>query len=166
MPRHLSMRNFSGTAAASSRQTIRKLFFDAALTWKSIDWVRSITQLPIILKGILTAEDAVEALKHDIQGIVVSNHGGRQLDGVPATVRVSHIFEVWSLTLLSFSPPPTHSPTCTTDRCSSRGGEGCEWEGGGVHGWRSEARDGCIESTSHGSKSSVHQQTSDMGTCL
>ena len=58
------------------------------LTWETIDWFRSITQLPILLKGILTAEDALEALKHDIQGIIVSNHGGRQLDGVPATVSV------------------------------------------------------------------------------
>ena len=56
-------------------------------SWQDLDWLRSCTQLPIILKGILTAEDAKEALKHNIQGIIVSNHGGRQLDGVPATVR-------------------------------------------------------------------------------
>ena len=56
-------------------------------SWQDLDWLRSCTQLPIILKGILTAEDAKEALKHNIQGIMVSNHGGRQLDGVPATVR-------------------------------------------------------------------------------
>ena len=62
--------------------------FHPCLTWKTIDWFRSITKLPILLKGILTAEDALEALKHDIQGIIVSNHGGRQLDGVPATVSV------------------------------------------------------------------------------
>jgi len=66
---------------------VNKLF-NPCLTWKSIDWFCSITQLPILLKGILTAEDALEALKHDIQGIIVSNHGGRQLDGVPATVSV------------------------------------------------------------------------------
>ena len=60
----------------------------ANVTWETVDWFRSITQLPILLKGILTAEDALEALKHDIQGIIVSNHGGRQLDGVPATVSV------------------------------------------------------------------------------
>ena len=56
-------------------------------SWQDLDWLRSCTQLPIILKGILTAEDAKEALKHNVQGIIVSNHGGRQLDGVPATVR-------------------------------------------------------------------------------
>lgn len=56
-------------------------------SWQDLDWLRSCTKLPIILKGILTAEDAKEALSHNIQGIMVSNHGGRQLDGVPATVR-------------------------------------------------------------------------------
>ncbi len=50
-------------------------------TWETLDWLRSLTKLPIVLKGILTAEDALLALEHDIQGIVVSNHGGRQLDG-------------------------------------------------------------------------------------
>ncbi len=50
-------------------------------TWETLDWLRSLTKLPIVLKGILTAEDALLAVKHDIQGIVVSNHGGRQLDG-------------------------------------------------------------------------------------
>ncbi|MBV9709884.1 MAG: alpha-hydroxy-acid oxidizing protein [Ktedonobacteraceae bacterium] len=50
-------------------------------TWETLDWLRSLTKLPILLKGILTAEDALLAMEHDIQGIVVSNHGGRQLDG-------------------------------------------------------------------------------------
>lgn len=50
-------------------------------TWETLDWLRSLTKLPILLKGILTAEDALLAMEHDIQGIIVSNHGGRQLDG-------------------------------------------------------------------------------------
>lgn len=50
------------------------------LTWETVDWLRSITSLPIVLKGILTAEDALLALEHGVSGIVVSNHGGRQLD--------------------------------------------------------------------------------------
>jgi 4-hydroxymandelate oxidase len=50
-------------------------------TWETLDWLRSLTKLPIVLKGILTAEDALLAMEHDIQGIIVSNHGGRQLDG-------------------------------------------------------------------------------------
>ena len=83
IPTRLSLANFSKIQHVS--------FESAALsmkdtTWESIDWIRRITRLPILLKGILTAEDAEEALKHDVQGIIVSNHGARQLDGVPATV--------------------------------------------------------------------------------
>ncbi len=59
---------------------------DPSLTWESVDWLRSITSLPVLLKGILTAEDARLAVEHAVDGIVVSNHGGRQLDGVPATI--------------------------------------------------------------------------------
>jgi isopentenyl diphosphate isomerase/L-lactate dehydrogenase-like FMN-dependent dehydrogenase len=51
-------------------------------TWETISWLRSLTSLPIILKGILTAEDAKLAVEHGVAGIVVSNHGGRQLDTV------------------------------------------------------------------------------------
>jgi 4-hydroxymandelate oxidase len=50
------------------------------LTWESIAWLRGVTSLPIVIKGILTAEDAQLAAKHGVDGIVVSNHGGRQLD--------------------------------------------------------------------------------------
>jgi isopentenyl diphosphate isomerase/L-lactate dehydrogenase-like FMN-dependent dehydrogenase len=52
------------------------------LTWKDLSWLRSLTSLPILLKGILTAEDALLAIEHGIDGIIVSNHGGRQLDSV------------------------------------------------------------------------------------
>ena len=55
-------------------------------TWEIVDWVRSVTSLPIVLKGILHPDDAREALKHDIQAIQVSNHGGRNLDETPPTV--------------------------------------------------------------------------------
>lgn len=53
---------------------------DASLTWKDIQWLKSLTKLPIILKGILTAEDAMLAVHYGVQGIVVSNHGARQVD--------------------------------------------------------------------------------------
>ena len=52
-------------------------FLDSSLTWKDVDWLRSITKLPVVLKGILTAEDAILAVKHGVAGIIVSNHGGR-----------------------------------------------------------------------------------------
>lgn len=55
--------------------------WDGTLTWEVIGWLRSITRLPVLLKGILTAEDARLAVEHGIAAIIVSNHGGRQLDG-------------------------------------------------------------------------------------
>jgi isopentenyl diphosphate isomerase/L-lactate dehydrogenase-like FMN-dependent dehydrogenase len=55
-------------------------------TWETISWLRSLTSLPLLLKGILTAEDALLAVEHGVAGIIVSNHGGRQLDGVSASI--------------------------------------------------------------------------------
>ena len=51
-----------------------------------MDWLRSMTSLPFVIKGISTPEDARLAVQHGAQGILVSNHGERQLDGLPATV--------------------------------------------------------------------------------
>jgi L-lactate dehydrogenase (cytochrome) len=59
--------------------------FDPQISWKDMDWIRSEWSGPLIVKGILDAEDARLAADHGADGIVVSNHGGRQLDGVPAT---------------------------------------------------------------------------------
>jgi isopentenyl diphosphate isomerase/L-lactate dehydrogenase-like FMN-dependent dehydrogenase len=59
---------------------------DNALTWRDLEWLRSHTDLPILVKGILTSEDAVVATEAGVDGIVVSNHGGRQLDGVAASL--------------------------------------------------------------------------------
>lgn len=56
------------------------------LTWKDIGWLRERTRLPLVLKGILTAEDARLAVEHGADGIIVSNHGGRALDGVMASI--------------------------------------------------------------------------------
>lgn len=64
------------------------------LTWESLSWLRSITSLPILLKGILTAEDAVLAVEHGVDGIVVSNHGGRQLDtAIPSIEALPEVVE-------------------------------------------------------------------------
>ncbi|MFT4176623.1 MAG: alpha-hydroxy acid oxidase [Luteolibacter sp.] len=60
----------------------------SAPTWKDIGWLRERTRLPILLKGILSAEDARCALDHGASGIIVSNHGGRVLDTLPATLEV------------------------------------------------------------------------------
>ena len=59
-----------------------------SITFETIDWLKSITKLPVLVKGILTADDARKAVEHGVDGIIVSNHGGRQLDCVPATVSV------------------------------------------------------------------------------
>lgn len=61
---------------------------DHTLTWEAVDWLRSLTSLPILVKGVMTAEDACRAREHGADGIVVSNHGGRQLDGVLPTAEV------------------------------------------------------------------------------
>ncbi len=60
--------------------------WDPSLTWADFDWFRSITSLPIVIKGILTSEDAKEAAQRGADGIIVSNHGGRQLDSTPSGI--------------------------------------------------------------------------------
>lgn len=63
-------------------------FNDASLSWDVLSWLRGVTSLPIIVKGILTGEDGALAVEHGAAAIIVSNHGGRQLDRVPAAVDV------------------------------------------------------------------------------
>jgi 4-hydroxymandelate oxidase len=72
-----------GTSGFASHANTK---FDETLTWDAIDWLRSVTSLPIVVKGLLRADDAKLAVEHGIDGIMVSNHGGRQLDGAVATL--------------------------------------------------------------------------------
>jgi len=60
---------------------------DGSLTWSDVDWLASITKMPIIVKGLVRSDDARLALDHGVAGIVVSNHGGRQLDTAIAPIR-------------------------------------------------------------------------------
>jgi isopentenyl diphosphate isomerase/L-lactate dehydrogenase-like FMN-dependent dehydrogenase len=60
--------------------------FDPSLTWEVLGWLRSVTRLPIVVKGILTAEDAVLAVDHGAAAVAVSNHGARQLDTAVASI--------------------------------------------------------------------------------
>ena len=60
---------------------------DAGLTWRDVEWLRSITRLPVLIKGIVRGDDARRAVDHGAAGIIVSNHGGRQLDTAIASVR-------------------------------------------------------------------------------
>jgi len=61
---------------------------DSALSWADLAWLRELTALPLVIKGILTAEDAALAVEHGADGVWVSNHGGRQLDRTSATADV------------------------------------------------------------------------------
>ena len=63
-----------------------ELDFDPDISWDDLGWIREVAPVPVLIKGILTAEDARLAVEHGVDGIVVSNHGGRQLDGTPAAL--------------------------------------------------------------------------------
>jgi isopentenyl diphosphate isomerase/L-lactate dehydrogenase-like FMN-dependent dehydrogenase len=82
VPANLAGQDFTVPAAHASAE------LDADLDWSVVDWLRSVSSLPILFKGILTDTDAVRAAQAGVDGIVVSNHGGRQLDGAPATLDV------------------------------------------------------------------------------
>jgi lactate 2-monooxygenase len=70
------------TAAAMMLATFPNL----GLTWDDLDWLRAQTTLPLLVKGVLTSEDAALALDHGVDGVIVSNHGGRQVDGAVAAL--------------------------------------------------------------------------------
>ncbi|KAJ1920447.1 Hydroxyacid oxidase 1 [Mycoemilia scoparia] len=72
--------NSSGLAAYVASQ------IDPTLNWSDVQWIKKHSKIPVLAKGILTAEDARLAVEAGIDGIIVSNHGGRQLDTVPATI--------------------------------------------------------------------------------
>lgn len=61
---------------------------DPALTWKDVEWLQSFAKVPLLLKGVLNPDDADIAVKAGVSGLIVSNHGGRNLDTVPATIDV------------------------------------------------------------------------------
>ena len=79
-----------GTKAARTGHVfqagIYSMVVDPTLTWRGVEWICSVSKVPVILKGILTQEDARLAVQHGASGIVVSNHGGRNLDTTPATI--------------------------------------------------------------------------------
>lgn len=63
-------------------------FIDPSLSWKDIPWFQSVTKMPIVLKGVQCVEDVLRAVEAGVQGVVLSNHGGRQLDTAPSGVEV------------------------------------------------------------------------------
>jgi 4-hydroxymandelate oxidase len=62
--------------------------FDPSLQWSDLEWLCARTRLPVLVKGVVRPDDAVRAAEHGAQGVVVSNHGGRQLDTAPAAIDV------------------------------------------------------------------------------
>ena len=90
IPPEVPVPAFVALAAAAGAVAPEQInwIIDKALTWKDLEWLRSLTPLPLVVKGLLTAEDAELACAAGAEGIVVSNHGGRQLDGVAASLDV------------------------------------------------------------------------------
>ncbi|HEX9035811.1 MAG TPA: alpha-hydroxy acid oxidase [Ktedonobacterales bacterium] len=95
LPPGMIVANFAGHASAdqpgvdpgaSGLAVYASAKMDPTLTWEAVDWLRAVTRLPVLVKGILTAEDAHEALAHGASGVIVSNHGGRQLDSALSSI--------------------------------------------------------------------------------
>ena len=86
LPNEFSLPNIPGPLARQDFHADLSNMVDPTLTWRDLEWLRETCPLPLVLKGILTAEDALLAAEHGAAGVVVSNHGGRQLDGVPASL--------------------------------------------------------------------------------
>lgn len=87
MPQFLRVISFGSQVSDGPAPSPEDFTIDSSLEWEEvIPWLRRNTKLQVWLKGILTADDAALAVKHKVDGIVVSNHGGRQLDGCIATI--------------------------------------------------------------------------------
>jgi 4-hydroxymandelate oxidase len=95
MPAHLQLGNFPATHSTSHHQgeasgsALAQYIasqWDPGLTWRDVEWLRSISPMPVLVKGVLAPDDATLAIDHGAAGVIVSNHGGRQLDSVPAPI--------------------------------------------------------------------------------
>jgi L-lactate dehydrogenase (cytochrome) len=75
------------THGPTSRTRMREMF-DGTVSWKDLEWIRQEWDGPIAVKGVLRTEEAVRAADHGVDAVIVSNHGGRQMDHVPATLEV------------------------------------------------------------------------------
>ncbi len=86
VPAGLPLPYVTGLDPAMAMTLAQQFSMTPSLTWRDLEWIAAESQLPIVLKGLLTREDALLAVEHGAAGIIVSNHGGRQLDGVAATL--------------------------------------------------------------------------------
>lgn len=78
--------HFPEGMAGSGLAAYAAALLDASLTWKDLEWLRGQTKLPVLLKGVVHPDDARAAVEHGAAAVIVSNHGGRQLDSSPATI--------------------------------------------------------------------------------
>ncbi|KAF5004861.1 hypothetical protein FDECE_8643 [Fusarium decemcellulare] len=87
-PRHVQFPNLNFPKSEGGRTpTLEEVDYDPTIIWdRNIAWLRAQTKMEIWLKGVYTAEDVEMAIHHKLDGVIISNHGGRQLDGVPATL--------------------------------------------------------------------------------
>jgi (S)-mandelate dehydrogenase len=88
MPKLRNVETEDEHATAEVQAALLTRSMDRSLTWRSLEWIRSCWRGPIVLKGVLHPDDAVLAKHCGIDGVIVSNHGGRQLDAAPATLDV------------------------------------------------------------------------------
>jgi 4-hydroxymandelate oxidase len=94
LPAHLSVRNLvpeglgavKAPAAGSGLAAYFAALIDPSLSWRDLEWLRARTRLPLVVKGLVRADDARRAVENGASAVVVSNHGGRQLDGAIATL--------------------------------------------------------------------------------
>jgi 4-hydroxymandelate oxidase len=94
LPAGIEMANFRGLRQArmpdssgSGLDALAGREFDRSLTWETVEWLRSVTRLPVVVKGVTAPEDAVLAAERGAAALIVSNHGGRQLDCEEPTLR-------------------------------------------------------------------------------
>ncbi len=89
LPKGLELPHLKGLTNAAHPPREGEIFsaiLDPTLTWKDIEWLKSFAKVPVLLKGVQSADDAEQAARLGVSGIIVSNHGARNLDTVPATI--------------------------------------------------------------------------------
>lgn len=86
LPPQLAMKNLPPDAQREGLSAYVSPMFEDNLRWSDVEWLKSITHLPLLLKGVLRGDDARLGVEHGADGIIVSNHGGRQLDSAVATI--------------------------------------------------------------------------------
>jgi isopentenyl diphosphate isomerase/L-lactate dehydrogenase-like FMN-dependent dehydrogenase len=88
LPPDVSVPSIAAVLGRDAQLTVQEVFalVDPSITWRDLERISSLSDLPLLVKGVLTEEDGRLAVEHGAAGVVVSNHGGRQLDGVPATL--------------------------------------------------------------------------------